>query len=313
MRFLVTGSSGFVGKNLAVYLADNDHDVLACVRSPELFYQPRIQPILINDLRSIKSFDHLVTKVDVIIHCAAISESQNLDANGISNLYEMNVKVTKQIAQAASQHCGKRFIFLSTVKVHGEHTADGELFNEQSPLNPQDEYAESKVQAELALRSIARSMALDTVILRLPPVYGVGMKGNMQHLVKLVNKGAPLPFGALQNQRSMVGIDNLCHLVLRCACLPHASVDRTFMVSDGHDLPVVKLLKILINASDSRSVLLPVSRSALTFLGFILGRNAEMSRLMSNLRVDSQKISLDLNWTPPLTPDIGLRRLMEGQ
>ena len=313
MRFLVTGSSGFVGKKLALYLAEHGHDVLACVRMPEFFDHPRIQPIVIRDLCCIKSFDYLVAEVDLIIHCAAVSSSQNLDTNGISTLNEINVNVTKRIALAASKHGGKRFIFLSTVKVHGEHTLDGELFSEQSPWNPQDEYAESKVQAELTLQSIARSMALDTVILRLPPVYGIGMKGNIQRLVKLINMGVPLPFGALHNQRSMVGIDNLCHLVLRCASLPHASVDRTFMVSDGHDLPVVDLLKILINANDSRSVLLPVSRSALAFLGRVLGRRTEMSRLMSNLRVDPRKISLDLNWAPPIAPDIGLRRLVEGQ
>jgi nucleoside-diphosphate-sugar epimerase len=313
LRFLVTGSSGFVGKNLALYLADHGHEVLACVRVPELLDHPRIQPTVINDLCSIKSFDDLVGEVDVIIHCAAVSSSQNLDTNGISNLYEINVDVTKRIALAASKHGGKRFIFLSTVKVLGEHTLDGELFSEQSPWNPQDAYAESKVQAESTLQSIARSTALDTLILRLPPVYGVGMKGNIQRLLKLVNKGVPLPLGALHNQRSMVGIDNLCHLVLTSASQPPVSVARTFMVSDGHDLSVVELLKILIDASGNRSILLPVSRSALAFLGRILGRRAEMSRLMSNLRVDSRKIALDLNWAPPIAPDIGLRRLVEGQ
>ncbi|MEX5669611.1 NAD-dependent epimerase/dehydratase family protein, partial [Pseudomonas neuropathica] len=86
-----------------------------------------------------------------------------------------------------------------------------------------------------ALKQLGRATGMEVVIIRPPLVYGPGVKANFLSMLNWLNKGIPLPLGAIRNQRSLVAIGNLVSLVVTCIDHP-AAANQTFLVSDGEDL-----------------------------------------------------------------------------
>lgn len=126
-------------------------------------------------------------------------------------------------------------------------------------------------------------------------------------MVKLVQKGVPLPFGAIQNKRSLVGVDNLVDLIV--ACMDHpAAANQTFMVSDGHDLSTPELLRRLGRAAGMPARLLPVPAGLLMFGATVLGKRAVAQRVLGSLQADISLTRALLGWEPPVSVEEGLGR-----
>ena len=85
-------------------------------------------------------------------------------------------------------------------------------------------------------------------IIRPPLVYGPGVKANFATLMRAVQRGWPLPLGAVHNQRSLVALDNLVDFIVTCVAHPQAA-NQTFLVSDGHDLSTTELVRGLARAA----------------------------------------------------------------
>ena len=113
----------------------------------------------------------------------------------------------------------KRFIFLSSIKVNGETTDANNPFTADDTYVPDDPYALSKYEAEQGLLALAKQTDMDVVIIRPPLVYGPGVKGNFSVMMKWVNRPVPLPFGAINNQRSLIALDNLVSFISLCVDL----------------------------------------------------------------------------------------------
>lgn len=191
---MITGASGFIGTNFIE-------------RYKEKY---NIVPV---DLLKMKPEEIEFKDVDTVLHLAALVHQMN----GVprEKYFEVNTELTRKIAEAAKKNKVKHFVFYSTVKVYGY---DGDLYNhnfilnEYSPCNPtNDPYGESKWEAEKILREMESNDFIVSVI-RPPMVYGKGVKGNMESLIKLVKKLPILPFNYTKNRRSFVNIDNLLHL-----------------------------------------------------------------------------------------------------
>ena len=172
--------------------------------------------------------------------------------------------------------------------------------------------SEEKFEAENVLWEVSAKTGLEVVVLRLPLVYGKGVKGNLMRLIQLVNSGVPLPLGMVNNQRSMIGIDNLVDLIIRCIDHPDAS-GKTFLVSDGHDLSTPDLIKQIATSIKRKVFLFPVPIFLLKFLGHILGKQKEINRLVGSLKIDSSYAKEVLNWTPPVSVKEGIRRMTENK
>ena len=138
------------------------------------------------------------------------------------------------------------------------------------------------------------------------------MKGNLKNLIKLVKLGIPLPLSMVKNQRSMIGIDNLINLLIRCIDHPQAC-GKTFLVSDGEDLSTPKLINYIATSMGLKARLFPVPLTILKFLGFIFGKQKEVNRLTGSLRVDNNHTQKVLNWKPPLSVEEGIRRMVQGK
>ena len=244
--------------------------------------------------------------VDTVVHCAAFTHVMHGDDAEVLAAYrKVNVDGTLRLAKQAVESGIKRFIFLSSIKVNGEYTLLGQPFNELSIPKPEGPYGQSKLEAEDALLKLAKITGMEVVIIRPPLVYGPGVKGNFASLLKWVQHYLPLPFGNVNNLRSLVALDNLVSLVLLCVdrkSSPQAA-NQVFLITDNKDVSTTTLLRKMTQAADRSSCLLPVPISLLRFGIYLLGKPTIAQRLFDNLQVDATKASNLLGWQPLVTMD----------
>jgi nucleoside-diphosphate-sugar epimerase len=221
----------------------------------------------------------------------------------------VNVDSTLNLARQAAAVGVRRFVFVSSVKVNGEATLPGQAFTERDAPAPQDPYGQSKDEAEIGLRELAADTGMEVVIIRPTLVYGLGVKANFAALMRAVQRGWPLPLGAVHNQRSLVALDNLVDLIVTCLDHP-AAANQTFLVSDGQDLSTTELVRGMAQAAGVPARLLPVPVWALQAGASLLGKGDAVQRLCGNLQVDISKARSLLGWVPPVSVEEGLRRAM---
>jgi nucleoside-diphosphate-sugar epimerase len=222
----------------------------------------------------------------------------------------VNVEGTLNLARQAVEAGVRRFVFVSSIKVNGEMTTD-RPFDADSAASPLDPYGQSKYEAELGLLKLAAVTAMEVVIIRPPLVYGPGVKANFAALMHAVQRGWPLPLGAVHNQRSFVALDNLVDFIVTCITHPQAA-NQIFLVSDGQDISTTDLVRGMAQAVGMPVRLLPVPVWVLKAAATLLGKGDAVQRLCGNLQVDITKARQLLGWIPLVSVEEGLRRTMVG-
>jgi len=311
MKALVTGANGFIGLPVCAELQRRGWQVTGAVRAP-CQLPAGVVPASIGAVDGETNWIEALRGVDAVVHLAARSSlMHDSAADPLAAFRAVNVAGTLSLARQAGAAGVKRFVFASSVKVNGESTPVGRAFTETDAVNPQDAYGLSKHEAEQGLREIAAQTGMALVIIRAPLVYGPGVKGNFAALMRAVQRGWPLPLGAVHNKRSLVALDNLVDFIITCLNHPHAA-NQTFLVSDGHDLSTTELVRGLALAAGVPVRLLPVPVWALQAGAALLGRGAAVQRLCGNLQVDISKAHTLLGWAPPVSSDEGLRQAVAG-
>ena len=314
-KILVTGASGFVGQSLCKTLSKSGKSVIAAVRNHNsISVNKNIKLISVGDIAFKKNWKDSLADTDCIIHCAGAAHRMK-NVRNFDSYQSTNIDGTTHLTEQAVVSGVKRLVFLSTVKVNGENTDQGnakEKFLHQDNPNPQDLYSISKLEAEKVLWKYSAKTELEIVVIRLPLVYGYGVKGNLARLIKLVRSGIPIPLSLVKNQRSMIGIDNLVDLLVKCIDHPEAS-GKIFLASDGEDLSTPQLIKLIASSMGKKANLFPIPVYMLKFLASIFGRREEMNRLVGSLRVDNSYTKEILNWTPPVSVEEGIRRMVQGK
>lgn len=247
----------------------------------------------------------ILQDVDAVVHLAArVHMIQELAPNLYTLYQQMNVDATRRLAEQSEAAGVHRFVFLSSIGVHGAINR-GQPCSEKSHPAPYNHYTQSKWQAEQLLQQIATESAMQVTVLRPPLVYGPRVPANFLALMRLVDRGIPLPLGAVQNQRSLIYLGNLVSAIQHC--LEHPDADgQTFVVSDGDDVSTPELIRRLARALGKPARLLPVSTCWLLAAARLTGKMATLERLTGSLLVDSRHIRQELSWQPPFTMDEGL-------
>jgi nucleoside-diphosphate-sugar epimerase len=250
--------------------------------------------------------------VDVVIHAAARAHIMLEDAHDpLAEYRRVNVEGTLNLARQAAGAGVRRLVFISSIKVNGEGTGPGKPFTADEIPAPEDDYGQSKAEAEVQLKQLARETGLEVTIIRPPLIYGTGVKGNLASLIRLVRRGRPLPLGGVtHNRRSLVGLDNLADLILLCTHHPNAA-NQTFLISDGEDLSTTELLRKIGKALGRPARLLWVPPGVISFIAGLLGKKMIAQRLLGSLQVDMGKTCQLLDWKPSVSVDEGLRRATE--
>lgn len=305
-KILLTGSAGFVGRALNSELTAKGFDVLNVVRTMD---SDLMGDIFVANISPKTDWSFALTGVEVVIHCAGRVHimSDNV-LNPLREYRYQNVESTLHLANAAAEMGVKRFIFISTVKVFGEHSSPDGIFFADSVYAPVDPYGISKMEAEICLQEIADRSKLEVVIIRLPLVYGPGVKANFLSMMKWLRRGIPLPLGGItKNRRSFINLNNLVDLIITCINHP-AAVNQAFMVSDDEDLSTAGLLDRMALALGRPLQLISVPASLITLGAKLVGRADIAQRLCGSLQVDIKKTKDLLGWSPPVSVNEGLRK-----
>lgn len=278
MRILVIGVDGFIGSHLFNYLNKSEYDVSYLKRDDiELF-----------PFRA-KEFDF---NFDVVINCAAYAHKKNSHEFGDFEKYlHFNYLGLKSICENYVSD-KTRFIYLSSVNINFgiyDNNTIVKYFSEE----------------------FIKSFVSNYVILRLPAVYGPGVKANFSSLFKLVKKNIPLPFGAINsNRRSLISIYNLVDLIKVCTEHPKAC-NQTFLVSDGYDLSTTAMVKLMSDVQAVKPFLVPVPVWVLKLIGKLTGKSDMISRLTDSLHVDTTHTQNTLGWKPPFVVKEGFKKCTE--
>jgi len=274
MRVVVTGASGFIGGALVPLLRERGHDVATPARAA------------LGDPAA------LLAGAGALVHLAALAHARGADE---AQLRRTNVDLPLALGRAAAK-AGARMIFLSTVKVLGEEGR----FDEGSLPAPGDAYARAKSEAETVLRG---TEGLSLTVLRPPLVYGPGVKANFLALLRAVARGWPLPFAALDNRRSLLSAGNLADAVARCLEAGRSS-EGTWLLSDGEPLSTPALCRAIGAALGRPARLFPCPQSLLELA-------PAARKLTRSLVADDRAFRRALRWTPPQSPQQGLRLTAE--
>jgi nucleoside-diphosphate-sugar epimerase len=314
----VTGANGFVGSALCARLSEQKIPVVAALRTERsathLGRLAHVTARLAPDLQTSgvqQDWTAALVGCDVVVHTAARVHVMTTATHDEALFTQINVDGTMALARAAVRAGVKRFVYLSTVKVHGERTELGKPFEANQTLNPLGAYAVSKYLAEHGLRELASETGLELVIIRPPLVYGPGASGNLGLLMRWLAKGVPLPVGAMdQNVRSLVGLDNLIDLIV-LSTWHKAAANQAFLVSDDHDLSTLELVRLIAQAGrlPARTINVPVP--FLRGLAGLVGKSVYVDRLTESLQVNVSATKALLNWSAPVSIVDSMARLFE--
>ncbi|MBT8350313.1 MAG: sugar transferase, partial [Deltaproteobacteria bacterium] len=171
---------------------------------------------------------------------------------------------------------------------------------------PEDPYGISKWEAEQELHKISSSTGIEVVILRPPLVYGPGVKANFLKLFNIVNRGTPLPFSCIDNQRSLIYLGNLIDSIITCINHPEAA-GQTYLICDQEYISTPELIRKIASAIGKPTRLFYIPLFLIRLVGKLIGRSAAIDRLLGSLMIDNTKIRKELGWKPPYTMEHGLK------
>ena len=312
MAVLVTGANGFVGSALCNRFDKDGILVRGAVRSLSA-QRGNVTGIGIGNISSETDWSVALRCTEQVVHLAArVHVMNDKSSDPLAEFRRVNVDGTANLARQAAATGVKRFIYLSSIKVNGEFTEVGRSFTASDTPAPQDHYGVSKHEAEQVLRQIACETGMEVVIIRPPLVYGPGVKANFESMMRWLARGVPLPLASTNsNCRSLVALDNLVDLIVTCLNHP-AAANQTFLVSDGEDLSTTDLLRRMAIALGQPARLFYVPTRLLKLGATLINKPGIYQRLCESLQLDIVKTRQLLNWTPPLTVNVGLRRAAEG-
>jgi UDP-glucose 4-epimerase len=307
MKVLITGAAGFVGRALCGQLAAAGHAVMPTVRCRAGIPNE----VVVGDIGRSTDWRMALEGCNAVVHLAARVHMMRDDAQDSVALYrEINTEATLNLALQAADAGVKRFVFISTIKVNGE--GRDAAYRETDVPAPLDAYAISKREAEQGLQRIARETGLEVVILRPPLVYGPGVKANFLRLMQIIQRGWPLPLGAIRNRRSLLYLGNFVDAIQVCIEHPDAA-GQTFLLDDGEPVSTPDLIRALARAMGRPARLPAVPVGVLELAGALLGKRAAVARLAGSLYVDNSLIRSRLGWTPPFTMEAGLAATVAAQ
>ena len=309
---LVTGATGFLGAHVAQALLGRGQAVRALTRPGSGPAPGGTEPAPVGGLDDTAGLRRALEGVTSVIHLAAYVHRPR--GPGDEAVYrEVNVDGTVALLDAGVAAGIRDFVFVSTVKAVGEISQ--EPWTERSRPAPVDPYGRTKLAAEDAVRAAALRHGLHAPILRLPLVYGPAMKANALRLFQLVDRGLPLPLGAVRNQRSLLYVGNFVAAV--AATVEHEAGNDLFFVSDGPPIATPDLIRAIARAlgRPARLVSAPVGlMRAAARIGDQMARvvpavpftSVNLDRVVGSLVVDSSKLSTAVGFRPPYTLEQGL-------
>lgn len=255
----------------------------------------------------------LLESVDSIVHCAGRAHVMNEDAaTAVSRHRKANTETTERLARAAADAGVRRFVFLSSIGVHGGFFGQASPITESSAIQPVEEYARSKAAAETRLEEVGRSSGMEVVIVRPCLVAGPAAPGNLQRLARLVAKGFPLPVPAVDNARSFVGLSNLVELLILCTRVP-AAAGKTFVAADRDVVSTREVLEAVAEGVGKQVRLFKVPGRLFRAGATLMAKGALYDKIYGDLVVDASRAESLLGWRRAVPTLESMRQVGRGR
>ena len=282
LKVAVTGASGFIGKRFIEYNRNRF----------------RLKMIT---LRNRKMSDIDLNGADVVVHFAG--KAHDMTGGNDQDYFKVNTELTKDLAVQAIKQGVSQFVYISSVKVYGEE--DGVILDENTECHPIDAYGKSKLLAEQWLWTV-QSPTFRIAVIRPSLVYGPGVKGNMINLLKLADKAIPLPFGRINNMRSMVYLDNLVELINKVMV---EKAHGIFVGADQEPVSTSRLVQLIRKFLGRKPNLLYLPGPVRKILkGY---KPSLYKRLFGSFVIGNKNNLEKLNFVPPFTTEYGLQKMVE--
>ena len=295
MKIIITGTTGFVGKNLTQYLTTKSDTVI---------------PL------SIRNGDYqLDNTADAIIHLAGKAHDTK-NSSDDNEYYRVNTDLTIALFDKFLQSDIKDFIFFSSVKAAAD-SVEGTL-TEDSKANPQTAYGKSKLKAETYLLSNQLPSNKRLIIIRPCMIHGEGNKGNLNLLYQVVKYSVPWILAAYENRRSFISIDNLNYVVYEILNHPEI-LSGIYNIADDKPMSTNALITLIAESINKKPRLLKIPKFAINQMAKIgdkahLPLNTErLQKLTESYVVSNQKIKQSLGIdTLPFTVEQGLTKTIKS-
>lgn len=297
IKVKITGSNGFVGKNLIKHL------------DTKLFQVENL------NLRIVNWQSNIDIDTNSIIHLAGKAHDTKNTSNP-KDYFEINTKLTHDLFDVFLASNCRDFIFFSSVKTVTDKAED--IVIEESVTNPQTAYGQSKLKAEQCILNKALPQGKRVFIIRPSMIHGPGNKGNLNLLYQLVSKGIPWPLGAFHNQRSYCSIDNVCYVVnqiLEREDIPSG----VYNLADDETLSTNELIELIAISTNRKARIFPIPKKLINTIAKIgdilhLPLNTErLDKLTENFVVSNLKIKAALGIEKlPVTSKEGLVKTFQS-
>ena len=310
---VVTGASGFIGRHLVASLAAAGIPVRAIIRRDQSLGQG-VTNFIAKDLLDAESIYAAVNGASAVVHLAgrAHARPEGRDNPG-SECRRVNVDGTATLLEAAAAAGVGSLVYVSSVKAVA---SESEIpLTPSTPPQPTDAYGESKLEAERLVRVAAVRDGFHAPVLRLPVVYGPGMKANMAALFSAVDRGIPLPLASVKNRRSFAYVGNVTAAIMSLI-EPAGTGSQIFYTSDEHDLSTPGLIKEIARALGRPLRLFPMPPAMLRGAGEaggLLSRIAglhfsseSVTAVLGSLFVDTSSLREMTGFKPPYSVPQGM-------
>lgn len=259
-------------------------------------------------------FDHrpALEGAEVLVHAAARAHVlRERCADPLARFRAVNVQGSVRLVEQAAAAGVRRVVLLSSIGVLGQATTGRAPFGEHDRADPREPYAVSKWEAEQALTALAGQRGIELVIVRPPLVCGPGAPGNLLRLLRLVDRGWPLPLASVRSRRSFLALDNLCELLE--LCLSHSQAPGPpLLAADAASLTLPEVLRALASGLNRPLRLLPLPPVLLGTAAAVAGRGAAVRRLSDALEVDASATKRRLGWRPRCTTSAALQAMAQA-
>ena len=296
---VVTGAGGFIGGALVTRLIGQGARVVAQLRRATPLPPDAIAG-MIGDITAATDWSAVLRGARTVVHLAGRAHRPTGDDQ---QWIEGEAAAAAHLGRAAAAAGVERMLLLSSIKVLGERTPDLPFRAHLRPA-PEDAYGLAKWRIEEAVRSAtANGPAL--VILRPPLVYGPGVKANFLNLIRLIDRGVPLPLASVDNRRAFIFLDNLIDLIMTTLDHP-AAVGGTFLLRDAEEVSTPALIRAIAQALEREAQLFPFPPALLRLAAQLVGKAAVADRLLESLRIDDSLTREKLGWAPRVSLEQGL-------
>ncbi|RUU05338.1 NAD-dependent epimerase/dehydratase family protein [Mesorhizobium sp. USDA-HM6] len=293
MKVLVTGATGFIGRKVVVRLQGAGFDIRVASRRPERLSAADHAVLLPGIDAPDEAFLALMRDVTHVVHCAALNNDRSASE---ADYQAANAMLTGRLAKAAATSISGRFVYLSSIRAVAGPRFSGTV-DEATPPSPQCAYGRSKREGEIRmLEALRLARRAGATALRLPPVYGEGMKGNLRGLMRLADTALPLPAGALKGVRSLLASETAAGAVLHLLSRP-GPLRPAYVAGNATPLAMSEIITAFRQGFGRPRRLLPVPAAPLRLAATLLGKQAAWQALSATQVCDPSLLASE-GWTP---------------